>query len=203
MCALAAALSPATYGYYGWNCSDDTPTISICDWGGVYCNIFSYDIYIIILSNGNLHGALPTAIGLITSLRFLDLGENSFTGTIPTVLTQLEFLYQLNLSNNMLTGTIPLELGNLNYLYELDLDTNSLTGSVPEALCSNNLDVLYLYNNPLHCYATCLKFVHYFNAGSIPTCPASDQGNLEIDLLYIIYVALATTLPIIFPFSCT
>jgi len=73
MCALAAAFSSATYAYDGWNCSDGTPTISVCDWSGVYCYYDSIEIYYIGLGYGGVQGSLPTEIGLLTSLVYLDL----------------------------------------------------------------------------------------------------------------------------------
>ena len=82
--------------------------------------------------------------GRVTSL---DLSDNQLTGTIPEALGQLNNLQVLDLSGNQLTGTIPEALGHLENLEHLSLVGNELTGCIPSALQSvpsNDLDDLGL-----------------------------------------------------------
>ncbi|KAF9671029.1 hypothetical protein SADUNF_Sadunf12G0004300 [Salix dunnii] len=69
-----------------------------------------------------------------STIRILDLSDNSFTGEIPKVIGKLKALQQLNLSHNSLTGHIQSSLGNLTNLESLDLSSNSLTGRIPTQL---------------------------------------------------------------------
>ncbi|KAJ6376208.1 hypothetical protein OIU77_001054 [Salix suchowensis] len=69
-----------------------------------------------------------------STIRVLDLSDNSFTGEIPQVIEKLKALQQLNLSHNSLTGHIQSSLGNLTNLESLDLSSNSLTGRIPTQL---------------------------------------------------------------------
>ncbi|XP_052301929.1 receptor-like protein 9DC3 isoform X2 [Populus trichocarpa] len=66
-----------------------------------------------------------------STIRVLDLSNNSFTGEIPKVIGKLKALQQLNLSHNFLTGHIQSSLGNLTNLESLDLSSNLLTGRIP------------------------------------------------------------------------
>ena len=77
------------------------------------------------------HGVTTDADGRVTDLLFYD---NQLTGTIPTQLGQLTELQYLNLNNNELSGTIPTELRRLTKLTGLDLGNNRLTGTIPTQL---------------------------------------------------------------------
>ncbi|KAJ6376199.1 hypothetical protein OIU77_001045 [Salix suchowensis] len=69
-----------------------------------------------------------------STIRVLDLSDNSFTGEIPKVIGKLKALQQLNLSHNSLTGHIQSSLGILTNLESLDLSSNLLTGRIPTQL---------------------------------------------------------------------
>jgi hypothetical protein len=65
-----------------------------CDWcNDIYSLIliflFTGDAAGLYLSGNNLNGTIPTEIGLMTSLKWLELGGNEFTGTVPTSLASL------------------------------------------------------------------------------------------------------------------
>jgi len=117
----------------------DTP----CNWVGVVCGI-GINVTELHLSWNRLSGSIPTGLGNLTQLEWLDLSGNALSGSIPSQLGNLTQLYYLNLGTNALTGSIPAGLGNLTQLTALVLSTNALTGSIPPEL--GNLSVIkYLY----------------------------------------------------------
>jgi len=61
-----------------------------------------------------------------STLRILDLSNNSFTGEIPKEIGKLKAVRQLNLSHNSLTGHIQSSLGMFTNLESLDLSSNLL-----------------------------------------------------------------------------
>ena len=81
-----------------------------------------------------LTGPIPSALGQLAALEWLDLSDNQLTGPIPPELGQLAALERLHLSDNQLTGPIPPELGQLAALGGLWLDRNQLTGPIPPEL---------------------------------------------------------------------
>lgn len=78
---------------------------------------------------------------LLTSI---DLSRNNLSGPIPTGLGTLFGLFYLNFSSNKLSGTIPPDLGMLGELQSLDLSVNELVGSIPKSF--NNLTKLAFFN---------------------------------------------------------
>ena len=110
--------------------------------------------------SGFLGGQIPTQLGTLSNLEYLDLGANAFSGTIPPSLGALIKLKYLDLHYSSmdegfdpagpLTGNIPTELGNLVNLQTLNLSFQSLTGSIPGELGNlTELRVLNLANNDL------------------------------------------------------
>jgi hypothetical protein len=84
-----------------------------------------------------LTGPIPSDLGLLTDLTYLDLQSSQLTGTIPSALGDLSKLTGLYLDRNQLTGTIPPSLGSsLTNLVGLWIYNNALTGSVP--FCQDN-----------------------------------------------------------------
>lgn len=85
------------------------------------------------LSDNNLNGTLPDAIGELKYLRKLDLSYNSVKGRIPKGVFNLRRLIVLNLQENNLTGQIPL-LGRFGKLAILNISNNDLSGKLPRSL---------------------------------------------------------------------
>ena len=130
------------------NWSTDEP---VSKWYGVYSDVYNRGVALqsssntslerLDLSNNNLAGEIPPALGNLSDLRYLDLSENALTGEIPAALGRLSKLDTLKLNDNQLSGRIPTELGNLSNLLELSLHDNAdLTGPLP--LSFTNLDTL-------------------------------------------------------------
>ena len=61
---------------------------------------------IISFSNGGLHGSLPSELGDMTSLTFLQIATHALTGSIPDSYQKLD-LSVINLNQNLITGTVP------------------------------------------------------------------------------------------------
>ena len=97
-----------------------------------------------------LSGSIPSVLGNLSNLTWLDLSLNELTGPIPPELGGLAHLEWLDLSNNGLTGPVPPELGNLADLELLGLADNKLTGRIPSELGSlTSLKQLFLAWNEL------------------------------------------------------
>ena len=102
------------------------------------------------LSENELSGTIPDALGNLTFLEALDLSQNQLRGNIPPELGDLANLELLALTDNNLRGAIPPELGQLANLRYLFLADNGLTGTIPPQLGSlENLEWLYLWGNQL------------------------------------------------------
>ena len=68
----------------------------------------------------------------MTSLVYLDLGENRFDASTLMSLCNVSSLNYLDLSFNDMQGSIPSEIGQLSKLQVLDISSNSLTGVLSE-----------------------------------------------------------------------
>ncbi len=132
----------------------------------------------LILHNNELNGNIPSELGNLNNLIFLQLNNNQLTGIIPANLGNLTNLIELFLHDNQLTGNIPAELGNLSNLTKLYLSTNELVGNIPPELRSlSNLTHLYLHTNQL--------------VGNIP----AELGSLSNLTHFILYANQLTGIP--------
>lgn len=104
-----------------------------CDIEFVDCNE-SGEIESLNLGINQVHGTIPSTIGLLSNIKRLDMSENSIQGTLPTQIGDLSELEFLNLGGNNLSGTLASELGSLKELIYLDIEQNNFVGPVSDAL---------------------------------------------------------------------
>ena len=83
------------------------------------------------ISNNQLSGVLPSALGDFAVLHTLHLDGNRFTGAIPARLGEAKNLQRLVLGANALTGAVPQELRGLGRLQYLSVEHNRLT-AIPD-----------------------------------------------------------------------
>ncbi|KAG1366825.1 putative LRR receptor-like serine/threonine-protein kinase [Cocos nucifera] len=88
----------------------------------------------LILDNNN--NKMPTELGRLRRLKYLNLSGNSFQGVFPVNLTHCSKLRTLSLFSNQLVGNIPVEIGSLSRLNVLYLGNNSFTGVLPSSIAS-------------------------------------------------------------------
>jgi hypothetical protein len=78
---------------------------------------------------------LPTGIFKeLLSLQYLDLSYNAIRGALPSDIGMLTSLTKLVLSGNRLSGPIPPEIGSCSRLQLLDVGGNSLSGHIPGSI---------------------------------------------------------------------
>ena len=137
------------------------------------------------------YGVTTDDKGRVTAL---DLSQNELTGSIPSALGQLDSLQTLDLSYNQLTGPILRALSQLDNLWVLFLRGNQLTGCIPSALqdvSSNDLDDLGLASclseitpEIVGLYGTLVStFTNIFFAALVPGTtwvPGEGGGSVEI-----------------------
>ncbi len=173
------ALYNATDGANWANNTNWGTEIPIWNWHGVNVDPVRNRVVGLDLEYNQLSGSIPTEIGNLTNLEYLNISRNQLSGSIPTEignLSSLEFLY---LSDNQLSGSIPAEIGNLNNLMLLFLYNNHLSGSIPAEIGRLvNLWSLNLEENQL--------------SGSIP----AEIGNLvKTNSIHLQYNQLSGSIP--------
>ena len=88
------------------------------------------------LSGAALTGTIPGSIGNLVGLLHLDLHSCQLSGTLPGSIGSLLYMQWLSLSSNQLVGTIPASVGGLISLRYMTLDNNGLQGSIPASVGS-------------------------------------------------------------------
>ena len=108
------------------------------------------NLYWLNLNKNNITGNIPENIFNLSKLSLLDLGNNQLSGTISSSIKKLSNIQKLNLLGNELTGEIPKELGDLVSLTVLQLGENQLSGNIPEEITKlTNLETLGIFSNQL------------------------------------------------------
>ena len=101
---------------------------SCCSWAGIECDHDSGHVIGLDLSTSCLYGSINSSSSLfhLVHLRMLNLAKNHFNySQIPSRIGNLSSLIYLNLSNSFFSGQIPFEISQLSQLSSLDLSYNS------------------------------------------------------------------------------
>ncbi len=131
--AVLVALYEATDGANWTNNTNWLSDRPLAEWYGVTSNNDGRVTRLIVNDNG-LSGTLPTSLGDLKSLEWLNLGNNELSGTLPASLGSLTRLQLLALQSNQFSGELPPSLGNLTELRLMQLSNNALSGILPESL---------------------------------------------------------------------
>ncbi|XP_031496962.2 receptor-like protein 19 [Nymphaea colorata] len=131
----------------------------------------------------------------ISSLKIVNLSDNSLTRSVPSLLFNLSSLESLDLSNNFLTGVSSVLSNSNSSLTTLDLSHNNLMGSIPPCfftfpflwklnLGSNKFsDLLANFDNNLYSQdLEILQLDHNFLSGDIPSFVNRLPSLKSIDL---------------------
>jgi hypothetical protein len=108
-----------------------------CYWMGMTCDSEG-KLNEIRLSDIGLDGELPTELGYLPDLKYLDLSNNNMKGTMPDEIYGLEGIEKIYLYHNQFTGTISANIRNSWNLTHFHVSHNHLTGSIPATLGSAN-----------------------------------------------------------------
>jgi len=184
---------------------DEPPLEDECEWEEVVCH--DSKVTEIHMARKGWNGMIPTTIGLLKGLEFVDLAENKLRGTIPEQLFECNDLKFLYLHDNQLIGTLSDLVGDLYYLERIFLSRNKLTGTLPRTLRSqgnlNKLKYLILNHNKLSgtipsdlnlasLYILDLSF-NYF----VGTIGSDSFGNSnQLRLIYLNNNKLSGTIPV-------
>ena len=119
-----------------------------CKWYGVSCHNFDGVVSKLNLSSNNLYGSLPTEIGELKGLEYIELSYNELNGIFPLEIVKLQNLRAINLSNNIFQGTIPPRIKHIKLLNEFMLSSNQFTGTLPSEIGKlTEIEILELSNN--------------------------------------------------------
>ncbi|KAM5582317.1 receptor-like protein 2 [Rosa sericea] len=105
------------------------------------------------LRNNNLHGNIPSEIGLSQLLQTLDLSNNNFSGNIPDQISNLKDMEMLDLSMNHLSGKIPVSFTSLHFLSKFNVSYNNLEGPIPSSTQLQSFDASAFEGNLKLCGA--------------------------------------------------
>ncbi len=98
--------------------------------------------------NDSLTGTIPSTLANLMELKFLAFTFNELTGDLPSTMGQMTQLTYLGLHGNRFNSTIPSILGNLIQLTDLRFSFNQFTGTIPSELESlTKLSILEFYYN--------------------------------------------------------
>ncbi|KAK2351965.1 receptor protein [Trifolium repens] len=124
----SASFNP--YGYpktASWNSSTDC-----CSWDGIKCDDHTNQVIQIDLSSSQLYGTMDANSSLfrLRHLRVLDLSDNDFNySQIPSKIGELSQLRYLDLSNSVFSEEIPPQVSQLSKLLSFDLGYSAILNS--------------------------------------------------------------------------
>lgn len=148
-------------------------------------------------------GAIPSEIGKLTALRYLNFARAGFEGSIPAQIGELANITRLDLSENRLTGSIPAEIGRLANLEWVALCDNNLTGSIPDEVCNARaLKTFIVSRNKLTGSIPAeignipnIGYLGFEDNALTGSLPASLENSRKLGLLYAANNKLSGTIP--------
>jgi len=99
------------------------------------------------LFDNNLQGTLPSEIGLLSELTYLDIGNNDISGRVPSSLGILRNMTYLTLNGNDFRDRLPSSLEGLTKLEVLDLSNNEIDGPLLNATNWKSMNKLKVDGN--------------------------------------------------------
>ncbi|XVE90650.1 hypothetical protein DITRI_Ditri20bG0094100 [Diplodiscus trichospermus] len=157
--------------------------VDCCSWDGIECDKITGQVIGVDLSSSCLYGSINSASSLfhLVHLQTLNLAYNHFNySAIPSSLGNLSMLTYLNLSRSVFSGQIPSEISKLHNLYSLDLSENVDTHSFQGLLKLKTPDLNSLIRN-----LTNLKYLHLSDvdvASPIPSVLANFSSLTSLHL---------------------
>ncbi|XP_074282431.1 receptor-like protein 7 [Silene latifolia] len=138
------------------------------------------------ISSNDFHGEIPSTIGDLVALIFLNMSNNALSGPIPSSIGNMMILESLDLSHNSLSGRIPTQIAKLNFLSLLNLSYNNLSGTIPQGNQLQTFDSNAYIGNPGLCGPP-LKPNYQSTPSNIALKQARVASNdSEIEWLYIL-----------------
>ena len=102
-------------------------------------------MHVLYALNTHPKGPIPSEIGRLHNLSYLDLSYNSLTKAIPSVLFTIPSLSTLYLDHNQLTDPLQFQNISTSPLHLLSLSENKLNESIPRSITNfTKLQLLYL-----------------------------------------------------------
>ena len=103
------------------------------------------------VSSNMFEGDIPSSIGALEALRWLNLSHNNFTNQIPPTIGNLKVLESFDLSCNNLSGEIPQEIEKLTFLEFFNVSQNQLVGLIPQSTQLSTFNNDSYLENPSLC----------------------------------------------------
>jgi hypothetical protein len=185
--------------YFYWTCEN---TNNACLWNGpIHCNEQEDSIVFLRINEELLQGELPSEIGYLSNLEYLDLANTRLTGQIPPQIGQLSQLQILNLERTFLFGSLPNTITQLSKLEEVFFPL-TLVSTIPENIGQlSNLRSLLLFGN---FYGTIpnslgqltdLEFLYIGDSKLTGTLPSTINQLKKLHLLTLYNTQLSGSIP--------
>lgn len=113
------------------------------------------DTILLMASQNNFSGDIPSFFCGATSIQLLDLSYNNFNGSIPPCLmSKVNGMQSLNLRQNKLNGKFPRNISEGCSLEALDFSGNWIEGQLPRSLVAcKNLELFDVGNNQISLFS--------------------------------------------------